>query len=187
MIAKVAWKVHGTLVTGPRTASACLLVRVAGIRRSPTMKFLIPLALAMLLLPAVAAPAEARLGDTPTVAREMARRKGAVSVTVHTSHPYPADPAARVIAETWTAPAGGWTLEEAASYLKLIVGNRRRLMVKTSKIEQGWAYSFRYQDHVNARCLFEKDRVREISAQTGAYLEADATENRTATFALPPN
>ena len=149
------------------------------------MKTLAPLAIAMLLLP-LAAPAEARLGDSATVAREMARRKGAQSIKVYMSHAYPADPAARVVAETWQAPPGGWTLEEAASYLKLIVGNRRRLMVKTSRFEDGWAYSFRYQDHVTARCLFEKDRVREISAQVGTFLEADAPADRAATFVFPP-
>ncbi len=149
------------------------------------MKTLLTLAIAMLLLPLLPAPAEARLGDTPTVAKEMARRKGAQAIKVHTNLPYPDDPGARVVAETWTAPKGGWTLEEAASYLKLIVGNRRRLMVKTSRMETAWAYSFRYQDHVTARCLFEKDRVREISAQLGTFLEADATEDKTATFVLP--
>lgn len=148
------------------------------------MKTLAPLAIAMLLLLPLPAPAEARLGDTPTVAKELARRKGAQAVKVHTSHPYPGDPDARVIKEIWTAPPGGWTLEEAASYLKLIVGNRRRLMVKTSRMETAWAYTFRYQDHVTARCLFEKDKVREISAQLGTFLDADATDEKTATFVL---
>ena len=148
------------------------------------MKTPAALAIAMLLLTSLPAPALARLNDTPTVAKELARRKGAQAIRVHTSLPYPADPNARVIAEVWTAPAGGWTLEEAASYLKLIVGNRRRLMVKTSRLEKGWAYTFRYQDHVTARCLFEKDRVREISAQLGTFLEADATPERTGSFTL---
>lgn len=141
--------------------------------------------LACLAIALAAPPAEARLGDAVPVAQEMARRKGAASVKVYTSHPWPADPAARVVAETWVAPTGGWTLEEAASYLKLIVGNRRRLMVKTSRVELGWAYTFRYTDHVTARCLFEKDRVREISAQNGNFLEADAVEEKATTMVFP--
>lgn len=145
-------------------------------------KILPSLALAALFTLMVPATADARLGDSVTVARELARRHGAKSVKLYMSQPYPGSAQARVIAETWIAPEGGWTLDEAASFLKLIVGNKRRLMVKTSKLEMGWAYTFRYQDHVSARCLYEGTHVREISAQSGAYLEADAVEEKTLSF-----
>jgi hypothetical protein len=140
-------------------------------------------ALSSLLL--AAAPADARLGDSATVARELARRNGAKSVKVYMSHPFPADPRARVIAETWVAPDAGWTLDQANAHLKLLVGARRRLMVKTSRIELGWLYTFRYLDHVSARCVYENGRVRELSAQSGAYVEADAVEEKSATFVFP--
>ena len=141
--------------------------------------------LACVLWGAVVPPADARLGDSVTVARELARRKGAKSVKLYCSHPYPESPLARVIAETWVAPDEGWNLEEANSYLKLIVGSRRRLMVKTSRVELGWVYSFRYQDHVTARCIYEGGLVREITAYGANYVENDAVEEKAITFVFP--
>ncbi len=132
-----------------------------------------------------AAPAEARLGDSVTVAREMARRHGAKSVRVYTDHPYPTDDRARVVAVTWIAPDDGWTLEEANGFLKLIVGHKRRIMVKTSRAEIGYVYTFRYQDEIGARCVYEQNRVREITATAPTFAEADASEAKSTTFVFP--
>lgn len=130
-------------------------------------------------------PAEARLGDSVTVARDMARRHGAKSVRVYTDHPYATDEGARVVAVTWVAPDDGWTLEEANAFLKLIVGAKRRIMVKTSRADVGYVYTFRYQDEIGARCVYEQNRVREITATAPTFVEADAVAEQSTTFVFP--
>ena len=130
-------------------------------------------------------PADARLGDGVAAARELARRSGAKSVKVHTDQPYPDDARAKVIAVTWEAPAAGWTLEEANAFLKLLVGARRRIMVKTSRADTGYVYSFRYQDEVAARCVYEQNRVREITATAPDFAQAAPGSLPSTTFVFP--
>lgn len=149
------------------------------------MRFISYFLLVIAAFSAAPAPAEARLGDSVDVAAELARRHGAKSVRLYTDHPYQTDERARVVAVTWIAPDDGWTLEEANSFLKLLVGQRRRIMVKTSRAELGYVYSFRYQDEVAARCVYEQNRVREITATAPSFVEADAVEEKSTTFVFP--
>ena len=146
------------------------------------MRYLISCLLAAAAICGPAYPADARLGDSVTDAREMARHYGAQSVKLFTDHALPDDPSARVIAVTWVAPEAGWTLDEANAYLKLLVGQRRRIMVKTSRVDLSYVYTFRYQDEIAARCVYEQSRVREITATAPTFIEADAVE---ATFVFP--
>lgn len=140
--------------------------------------------LALAALCGASLPADARLGDSVTVARELARRHGAKAVKLRTDLPYPADARARVVGVTWVAPDAGWTLEEANAHLKLLVGARRRIMVKTSRGDAGYVYTFRYQDEAAARCVYEQNRVREISA-TAPAVDPAAEEGPTAVFVFP--
>lgn len=130
----------------------------------------------------VAAPAAARVGDTVADARELARQHGAKAVRLFTARADLGGEQARVVQTTWVAPDEGWTLEQANGFLKLLVGGRRRIMVKTSRAEAGYVYSFRYQDEVAARCVYEQNRVREITATAPAFVEADAVETQSQFF-----
>lgn len=119
--------------------------------------------------PVLASAAEAKLGERLTPSRELAQAHGARAVELH---PGPApwgfgEPV--VLAETWWPPEGGWSREQANAIIKMLVNNRRRLMVKTSRDAEGWAFTLRFEDDVMARCRYTKDRVRELHVRTPAF------------------
>lgn len=145
---------------------------------SPKTCFLLAISAFLGATLGVATPAEARLGDTVASARDLARENGAKAVSLFTARADAGGEEARVVQETWIAPDEGWTLEQANGFLKQLVGGRRRIMVKTSRAELGYVYSFRYQEDVVARCVYEQNRVREITATAPAFVEADAVETQ---------
>lgn len=122
-----------------------------------------------LALPWGAPAAEARLGDRLTAARELARGEGARAVELHPGAPPWGLGEPVVIAETWWAPEGGWTREQANALIKMLVNNRRRLMVKTSRDAEGWAFSLRFEEDVTARCRYTKERVHELHVQLPSF------------------
>lgn len=132
----------------------------------------------------LAAPAEARLGDTVPAAREFARLHAVKYLHLYTDHRYPEHPGARVIMVVWGAPGPGWPLGEAARRLKLIVGGRRRLAQKTTRSELGWIYNFIYAGGVTAVCRLERGRIGEVQAALPAYDERDVVEEKFLTFLL---
>jgi hypothetical protein len=127
--------------------------------------------LASLAAALTAAPAHARLGDRLGPAREYARSQGAQSLVLHPGTPPWGLGEPIVLAETWLAPAAGWSREEANALIKSLVNNRRRLRLKTSREGEGWTFTLRFEEGAVATCRYVDDRIRELHVRSAAFDE----------------
>jgi hypothetical protein len=153
-------------------------------RRLP---LLAPWSLAACLVCGLAAsPAQARLGDRVGQARDFARAQGARALELHPGSPPWGIGEPIVLAETWQAPAAGWSREESNAIIKALVNNRRRLLLKTSREGEGWTFTLRFEDDVAATCRFIDGRVRELHVRTPAFEQAGATAAKALHYEFPP-
>ncbi|MEB3223186.1 MAG: hypothetical protein VKS61_14010 [Candidatus Sericytochromatia bacterium] len=152
-----------------------------------SLPFLVSCSLAACLLGGLAAsPAQARLGDRVGPARDFAKAQGARALELHPGAPPWGIGEPLVLAETWQAPAAGWSREEANAIIKALVNNRRRLLLKTSREGDGWTFTLRFEDEVAATCRFIDGRVRELHVRTPAFERAGATAARALRYEFPP-
>ncbi|MEB3329525.1 MAG: hypothetical protein VKQ33_09870 [Candidatus Sericytochromatia bacterium] len=141
--------------------------------------------LACLVAALAAPPAQARLGEPAGEAREFARAQGARALELHLG-PRPwwlGEPL--VLAETWQAPAAGWSREKANTLIKALVNHRRRLLLKTSRAGEGWTFTLRFEEDVVATCRYIQGRVRQLHVRSATFDQAPPPRPEPLHFVFP--